>query len=165
MISRLFNYLSAVIFISLLPLNAFADPAQSARIGDAYYQYCIQESLANDTYCSCIADSYAENLAAVDLTAEEEKFIIQALGGQFSYNTLSTHEIALTEQLMDRLNSPALEDGFMACASLNEEIFIEGEVENDTNAPLTEERLRAIEELEAIEEMEEREYIEDTKNR
>lgn len=160
MISRLFNYLLIASLASFLPLNAFADSAQSARIGDAYYQYCIQESLANDAYCSCISESYTENLAEVNLTSEEEVFIIKALGGQFSYNTLSTHEIALTEQLMDRLNSPALEDGFTACASLNEEIFIDAE--ENTDVPLTDERLRAIEELEAIEEMEALEEIEET---
>lgn len=160
MISRLFNYLLIASLAAFFPLNAFADPAQSARIGDAYYQYCIQESLANDAYCSCISESYTENLAEVNLTSEEERFIIKALGGQFSYNTLSTHEITLTEQLMDRLNSPALEDGFTACASLNEEIFIDAQ--ENTDAPLTDERLRAIEELEAIEEMEALEEIEET---
>lgn len=160
MSSRLFKRLLPAIFVLFLPIVAQADPAQSARIGAAYYDYCIQESLANDAYCSCISDSYSENLANVELTEEEEKFIIKALGGQFAYNTLSTHEISLTEQLMERLNTPELEEGFSACATLNEELFMDAP-EIDEDAPLSDEQIRAIEELDAIEELEEMEDIEE----
>lgn len=154
MISRLFKASLIVSFVAFMPASLLANEAQSVRIGNAYYQYCIQESLANDAYCTCISETYTENLADMDFSPEEEKFIITALSGLLVYSSMSDDDISMTENLMQKLNSPTLEEGFLACASLNEEIFIE-EPESNVESPLTDEQIRAIEELDAIEEMEE----------
>lgn len=153
MISRLSHV--ALIALASNPLLgiAFADSKQAAKIGDAYYQYCTQEALANEEYCTCISDVYRVNLAETTLSSDEETFMIQALSGQIDYAGLNDSHLPLVESVVLKLSDPILEEGFTACAVLNEEIFIEAPEDYEVSEP-TEDQLRAIEELDAIEEME-----------
>lgn len=148
----------ALLFITatLLPSQVFADAAQAKRIAETNYQYCIQESLGNENYCSCISDTYEENLSEIDLTKEEEKFMIQGLSGQLSFDALGPRELKLSEEITQKLDNQALEEGFANCFAFIEESMAEYDEASGDDA-LTEDQIQAIKELEAIEEMEDQE--------
>lgn len=137
---------------SLLSLS-FADNEQARRIADVNYQYCLQESFANEVYCSCIADIYEEQLMDTYFTDEEEQFVIQALGGQLVFDAVGEPELKIIETLSQKLDSSGFEDQFIACfAFTDDQGSIDESLADDES--LTDEQRYAIQELEAIEAME-----------
>ena len=149
-------FMSLLLAIVLSPSIIFADEAQAKRIAEANYQYCIQESLANESYCSCISDTYEEVLTNITLTDKEENLMVKGLGGQLAFDTLEPEDLKLSEEITKKLDNPALEEGFASCFAFIEDSMAEYD-ESSSDESLTEDQLRAIEELEAIEEMEDEE--------
>lgn len=148
--------------MGIMPLIVLADSTQAKRIAKANYEYCIQESLANESYCGCIADVYAKNLIDTPLSKAEEDLMVEGLSGQLDFDTLEESDILLADSLSQKLDNPVLEEGFAACGALLEDPLDEEiETTEEEDGPLSEAQLRAIEELEAIEEMEELEELED----
>lgn len=143
-------------FSLLLPTTSWADAIQAKRVAEANYQYCLQESLANDNYCGCVSEVYEENLAGIDLTKAEEQFMIKGLSGQLAFDALGADELKLSESITSKLDNPAFEEGFANCFAFIEEDMAEYD-ESATDESLTDDQRRAIEELEAIEEMEDEE--------
>ncbi len=142
--------------------TVFADDAQAKRIAGAHYQYCIQESLGNTAYCSCVSDVYEENLIDISLSKKQEAFMIQGLSGQLSFDALGVEELKLSEEITKKLDNAAFEEGFASCFSLIEEDLAEYEISADES--LTDDQRRAIKELEAIEELEDEEEEEEEEN-
>lgn len=155
MILRLFAA-TFYIFTCSIPLITWADEAQAKRVAEANYQYCIQESLANDHYCRCVSNVYEENLRDVQLTNEEEQFITKGLSGQLAFDALGAEELKLSDSITQKLDNPAFEEGFANCFAFIEDDLAEYDESTHTES-LTDEQLRAIQESEAIEEMEDEE--------
>lgn len=141
----------------LIPTTLFA--SQASRVADANYEFCTQEFFANDDYCSCVANVYETNLENVQFTDEEERFIIQGLSGQLSFEELTPEDLILSDRISEKLINPAFEEGFVACYSYIDDTENE-EIQDESEVVLTEEQLRAIEELDEIEAMEDDEYEE-----
>lgn len=146
----------ALLLFTALISTASASDAQAKRIAEANYQYCVQESLANEAYCSCVSDVYEENLVEIDLSKKEEAFMIQGLSGQLAFDSLGIEELKLSEAITKKLDNAAFEEGFAICFSFIEDSLSEEEAPISDDS-LTEEQRQAIEELEAIEEMEDEE--------
>lgn len=142
--------------ITLSPIIVLADETQAKRIAEANYQYCIQESLANEAYCSCISNTYEEVLADITLTKQEENLMVQGLSGQLAFDSLGPDDLKLSEEITQKLDNPALEEGFASRFAFIEESMTEYD-ESSSDESLTEDQIRAIQELEAIEEMEDEE--------
>lgn len=135
---------------------ALADSAQATRIAKANYQYCIQESLANPYYCKCISDVYEENLANIDLSKNEENFMIKVLSGKLALDSLGPKELALSELVTQKIDAPKFESSFTQCFGYLEESFEPATTQPDT---LSQDQQKAIEEADAIEEIEGEEGI------
>ncbi len=142
-------------FVAILS-PSFADSAQAKRIAKANYQYCIQESLANPYYCQCISDVYEENLADIELSKNEENFMIKVLSGKLALDSLGPKELALSELVTQKIDAPKFESSFTQCFGYLEESFEPATTQPDT---LSQDQQKAIEEAEAIEEIEGEEGI------
>lgn len=158
MVLHPFSRIAITAFLTIIAIFkiSFADSAQATRIAKANYQYCIQESLANPYYCKCISDVYEENLANIDLSKNEENFMIKVLSGKLALDSLGPKELALSELVTQKIDAPKFESSFTQCFGYLEESFEPATTQPDT---LSQDQQKAIEEADAIEEIEGEEGI------